>query len=246
MTTAPTGTTLGAIHMRLVYFQHHDTAEPVTPADLARVFHQLDLLVDYATRLITPKAAVVAYVQAKAKPHISIPKRTLEEAGESAEDLIARFAEELGVDLDAITIEEDPRQVGIDFTVVKARGGFVMTDLNDDDDDVTVTALRMGSPLEVLVEIPPSLWPFLALGLLALTERITTLPVRIARKRKEELLKSAILDRQTALVNDGRADVLAQLLIQEGPHRDERAPNEVLFLDPEDPEDELELASKPR
>jgi hypothetical protein len=113
------------------------------------------------------------------------------------------------------------------------------------DDDVTVTALRMGSPLEVLVEIPSALWPVLALGLLTLTERITTMPVRIARKRKEELLKSAILDRQTTLVNDGRADVLAQLLIQEGPHRDARAPDEVLFLDPEDPEDELELVSPP-
>lgn len=104
----------------------------------------------------------------------------------------------------------------------------------------SVIALRMESPLQAVLEIPLVTWPALAIGLLALTERIATMPVRISRKRKQELLKSAIVDKQTQLVVDSSADVLARLLLREGPDRRISGPSEVTFLDPDDPSEELE------
>lgn len=110
------------------------------------------------------------------------------------------------------------------------------------DEETWVVSVRMGSPLEVVLQIPAVLWSGIAIGLLALTERITTTPVRIARKRKEELLRSAILDQQIELVRAGSADVLAQLLLEEGPCRATRGPDNIAFLDPDDPDDQLEVA----
>jgi len=109
--------------------------------------------------------------------------------------------------------------------------------------DVSVVSVHMGSPLEVVLEIPAVLWSGVAIGLLALAERITTMPVRIARKRKEELLKTAVIDKQIELVNEGRADVLAEILLEEGPRRRTHGPDEVVFTDPDDPHDKLEAAA---
>lgn len=115
-------------------------------------------------------------------------------------------------------------------------GGRARTDPGS---GVAIRSIEMGSPMRAVVEIPPALWPVIGSGILLLIERIATAPVRIARKRKEELLKSVVLDVQTDLVKRGQAEVLAGLLRKEGPIR-LPGPDEVVFIDPDDPDDELD------
>jgi hypothetical protein len=107
------------------------------------------------------------------------------------------------------------------------------------DTSVSVVSIRMDSPLVAVVEIPAAVWLGAAVAFLALAERIATLPVRIARKRKEELLKIAIADAEIERVN-ARADALGLLLLDEGPRLDKRGPEEVVFMDPDEPDDELD------
>ena len=110
------------------------------------------------------------------------------------------------------------------------------------DSDVAVVSVQMASPLEVALEIPAALWLPFGFGFLALAERIATMGVRIARKRKQELLKAAITDKQIQLVSEGRADVLALLVLNEGPRAGSSGPDEIVFSDPNDPDDEVEAA----
>ena len=280
MSTVRAPTQLEAVHMRLVYFQpEHASAaeteaptrepEPVTPADLTRVFRQLELLIDYAQMLTsgpaerrrTPSAAAPAGVRIATYPHLrdsleskepDDPQKGREPSGEQGHDpglpvvpseYFARIvSEELGINPEDIKLRGLP--TGLDLIKKAIAQAGTGRSTPGDRGDVSVIALRMGSPLDILVEIPPATWPLLGFGLLALTERLATMPVRIARKRKQELLKSAMLDRQASIVNEGRADALAELLLREGPDRPSRAPDEVTFLDPGDPDDEL-IASSP-
>jgi hypothetical protein len=78
--------------------------------------------------------------------------------------------------------------------------------------EVQVITLRMESPLEVLLEIPAEVWLVSGFGLVALAERLATAPVRIARKRKEEILKSIALDHEIETIARARADTLAEAL----------------------------------
>lgn len=270
--------------MRLVYFRvehaslvESETLKPepelVTPADLTRVFHQLELLVDYAHMVTslstehrrTASAAAAAATAAAWTLMYDHLRESLESKGPDAPQTgselsreqqheptlpdtappteFARIvSEELGINPQDIAVRGEPTGLDLIKKII-ARSGRGRSSTGDRA-DVSVIALRMGSPLEILVEIPPATWPLLGFGLLALTERLATMPVRIARKRKEELLRSAMLARQTSMVIDGRADALAELLLREGPHRLSRAPDEVSFMDPGDPHDEL-VASGP-
>lgn len=246
---------------------------PITPADLTHVFQQLELLIDYAwltTQAPTepPRAGHsrashsyqtkalalwMAYSRLGAEPEDPETPEPREEqwhdpaTPETAPptELARIVSEELGVRLEDIELRESQLRgppSGQDL-IRKAQALSRSHELRlDDRAALSVVALRMGSPLEILVEIPPATWPLLGLGLLALAERIATMPVRIARKRREELLKSAMLDRQTSLVSNGRADVLAELLLRDG-HGPSKAPDEIAFLDPGDPDDELEAVS---
>jgi hypothetical protein len=90
-----------------------------------------------------------------------------------------------------------------------------------------------------VIDIAPALWTAIGSGVLLLVEQLATAPARVARKRKEELLKSAVLDAQTEIVKRGQAEVLAGLLRKEGPDR-KCGPDEVLFIDPNEPGAELD------
>lgn len=259
MSTTEARTTVGAMHMRLVYFSRvdRDGLAPVTPGDLTRVFRQLDLLVEYA-RSITPRPQPWAPYPPYPAPEFSretlLPdsqedqeavkralvttmKRLKEKAAEAAARLESGDLEGLSVD---DVLHDELWRARPD--VLPRAGWTISINRPASDEQIAVIALRMGSPLEVLVAIPLIAWPGIAIGLLALAERVTTMPVRITRKRKAELLKIAILDKQTQLVKDGQADVLAKLLLEEGPERRPHAPDEIVFLDPDEPEDELEAA----
>jgi len=115
-------------------------------------------------------------------------------------------------------------------------GAGARTDLGS---GVAIRSIEMRSPLIAVVEIAPALWPVIGSAILLLIEGIATAPARIARKRKEELLKSAVLDAKAEIVKRVQADVLAGLLRKEGPIR-LPGPDEVVFIDPDDPDDELD------
>jgi hypothetical protein len=109
---------------------------------------------------------------------------------------------------------------------------------------IDVVTVCMASPLEIVLDIPTAAWVGGLFGLLALAERIATAPVRISRKRKEELYEIAVLDRATAalsqprdLVAEAPADALSELILQA---RLGAGPDEITFFDPEDPDEELE------
>jgi RNA polymerase sigma factor (sigma-70 family) len=303
MSTVQAPTALGAIHMRVVYFAADSTAPtastPLLPADLTRVFRQLDLLVEYA-ELLT-QAASPALVDS---PWLRTATRTalrdirdddLVAAVRAGDDrafelLFERYrarisayvhemirdhdrAEDITQDVFIMALrrmrETDRALTFKPWIYALARKACVdalrrmrMTSALSPDTEMdeaspvsqpaspssktprhaSVISLRMGSPLDVVLEIPIVAWSFVGLGLLALAERIATAPVRIARKRRQELLKTAVIDRQTQLINDGKADVLAQLLLKEGPRGPTRGPDDITLFDPADPGDELDPA----
>ena len=94
----------------------------------------------------------------------------------------------------------------------------------------------MASPLVAVLEISPAMWLAYGFAIVALAERTATMKVRITRKRKEELLKIAVTDQGLA-----RADVLAELLLSEGPEHGRRGPVEVAFTDPGELQDVHDL-----
>jgi hypothetical protein len=101
---------------------------------------------------------------------------------------------------------------------------------------VVVATVRMESPLDVVLEIPAVVWLTSGLAFLALTERLATMPVRIARKRKDELLKIAVAHVEMQRLKH-QADVLAKLLQQQG-----APPDQVTFTTPGEPGDELTVS----
>lgn len=267
--------------MRVVYFdvteavgtQREPLVRPPLAADLSRVFHQLDLLLDYAPLVTAPPGLnvmggmasggaapggppeTVKQTLAKINQKVieyqkGFPKLTEQDleadliepaGGADIPEAIKRAAFELGIELPHAS-DEPPNFTTRSLAELRSR----ISRLSPTRPLGSVVSLRMDSPLEIVLEIPLVAWPGIAIGLLALAERIATMPVRIARKRKEEMLQSAILDKQTQLVSDGRADVLAELLLQQGPDRQVRGPDDIAFLDPEDPRDELEAVAVQR
>lgn len=135
------------------------------------------------------------------------------------------WQEQLRRDLLKIDIKGEPGKLGPDPTV-------------------SVVSVRMGSPLVAVLEIPPALWIGTAFAFLALAERIATAPVRISRKRKEELLRIAVTDEQIERIHI-RADSLSELLLDEGPREASRGPVEIVFTDPGDPDEEIVPATDP-
>ncbi len=96
-----------------------------------------------------------------------------------------------------------------------------------------IVELRMTSPLEVLLEIPPYWYPVLGGSLLLLAERICTFGPRVSAARKRSLLEAAVWDAERKRVAEGQADALAQLLLDQGPERDgPRGPDYLDVLDP--------------
>lgn len=102
---------------------------------------------------------------------------------------------------------------------------------------VHVVVLRMNSPLEVILEIPPPLWVVAGFGFIALAERIAIAPVRISRKRKEEILKSAQLDHKIKTIAEMRADALAETL--QANHDDPPRPELGFLIDVDDATEDL-------
>lgn len=202
-----------------------------TPADPARAFRQLELLIKYALLVTPPTKADLSPLWSSLYEKYVAPR---EEAS-----LLEMLEDVPGEEMPPAAPAESKRP---DRGLVPAVLEGLPYERSVRGPSVSVISIRMESPLQVVLEIPAVLWAGMAIGLLALAERITTTSVRIARKRKEELLKIAILDKQTELVRAGRADVLAQLLLEHGPQRTARGPDEIAFVDPNDPEDELETA----
>ena len=257
MSTTEVRTAIDAVHMRVVYFgspatpasstafssgrqwnmaaseAHVDSRRPTSAAELARVFHQLDLLLDYAW--------LITRLPALGRGDLIVGEPNLFGITDSSETILRRSIAEVlarsAVDLGELTAESQ-----VALKTLGISGGLHLRELTARQaaQQSRVVSLQMGSPLEVILELPLVAWPGLAIGLIALIDRIATAPARIARKRKQELLRSAILDKQTQLVVDGQADVLATLLLKEGPDRPVRGPSSVAFLDPEDPAGELE------
>jgi hypothetical protein len=86
--------------------------------------------------------------------------------------------------------------------------------------------VQMALPHAALLDIPAPLWVPMGFAILALIERIATMPARIAQKREQERLKTAIARKQIQLVSEGRADVLLHLAPKENRFPRE-SPNEV-------------------
>jgi len=157
MSTVQAPSKLGAVHVRLVYFKSGDAQliqadppqrAPVTPADLTRVFHQIELLIDHAF-LITASASV---------------------------DRAVIVGDELGVDPDDVQVRVTPTRGEFDPEQLKRLRRSVKRSVSEvlgrpRYEAVYVTRMRMGSPLDVLLEIPLATWPLLGLGLIALAER---------------------------------------------------------------------------
>ncbi len=226
-------TAVKAVHMRVTYFAAASSKlttsavrpEPVTPTALARATHQLELMIEYA--------ALLGDRQTKARNLVDQETSPLSESDPDVGDLVYLVGQ------DPFS-ERRPAELAKATAAVMARLTAKLSAQRDE--RVTVASVHLNSPLEVVLAIPVVVWPGLAIGLLALAELIATAPVRISRKRKEELLKSAILDTRIALAESGRADVLAELLLEEGP-APRLGPSEIVFDDPDEPEDELEYLS---
>ena len=236
--------------MRATYFtwlapdERPSPAPPrgVTPSDLAIAFRQLELLVDFAGRLGNEPPIGVG---AEPRPETKLVTESTP-GGETRVRIEYEYSAEYGAEPPDVAdlLWLDRSRATRELLRALSRSAPQGTRIGGIP-EVTAVSVRMDSPLEVVLEIPGSLWPILAFGLLALGERIATAPVRIARKRKKELLDLAILDAQIDLVNsrDARAlNVLGELLQDAGP-RSRRGPDEIVFEDPGDSDDELIAAN---
>jgi len=199
------------------YLTRHTAAASPLPDHLEGVFKQLRLLVAYAE--LVPRAKRPALT---AREREVLARVTL---GESNSDIAVRL--------------------GLSPGTIRAVMAATRRKLQRDTDllrqvtpEVTVASVHMASPLQVVLEIPGATWLALGFGLVALTERIATMPVRIERKRKDELLKVAITQEETVRLNH-RADVLAELLVREASQVPNSTPDEVVFTAPDDLDDNV-------
>lgn len=232
MTAARLGASVTAVHLRVTYFspipEPQHGKQPLLPEDVARVFRQLTLLVEYAK---------FAWSPAELEPITEVEIKVLAAVQVGVENISERFS-----------ITDDRAKEHLSSAIAKLDAMHVASEPAP----VEVVLVQMASPLNVVLEIPPAAWVPLGLGLVLLAEQIATMPVRIARKRKEELLKLALADRQIkSLLAENRlesleerAKVLGRLLLNEGPSADARGPSEVAFVDPDDPQDELEVSRR--
>jgi hypothetical protein len=98
-----------------------------------------------------------------------------------------------------------------------------------------VVTVRMGSPLEIVLHLPPEAWTAMAFGLVLLAERICTFGPRVSRRRRRPLLEATVCDEARKDLLAGRDDGPALSLLSEGPPG---GPTHIDFLDPEAPSDE--------
>lgn len=98
-----------------------------------------------------------------------------------------------------------------------------------------LVSIGSGSLL-VGVLIPASTAAYAGLGLMLLSERIATYRVRIARKRREELLKADEADDRRRALRSARADALATQLRRPSGVR----PSTMTYYDPDNPDSPLE------
>lgn len=231
MSTTDVRLAVDAIHMRVTYFaasaEQANRPHAIEPADVAAVFGQLDRLLDYAGLVQAPSlrgigAASVIIGDSSGEPRAGGPEV-------STRHLNIRM-------MPSGTFTWGPPGPPPPTTPGPLSGEIIIRPTGST--RPVIVSVRMGSPLEVLFEIPMVAWPGIGFGLLALAERIATSRVRISRKRKEELLRAAIIETETARVNEVRADVLGQLLLADG-RQTETRPDEVAFVDPEATHDEL-------
>jgi len=99
---------------------------------------------------------------------------------------------------------------------------------------VEVASIEIGS-LHVLLRIPGELVGQIGIGLVKLGERICISPIRVSRKRKEELLKKRIVEKAIEEVDNGRADGLALQILSNSQIPGLR-PKGLDVLDPGDPD----------
>jgi DNA-binding CsgD family transcriptional regulator len=234
MSISEVGAAVGAIHMRVVYFmaskesQTFEADPRLTPREqqILGLVAEGNTTRDIARLLLATERTVKAQLAGLyRKLDVASGSEVLARAKERAHSVVPAHLTRAVRQLELL-IEYAP----LVMPETRGRGGLV-----------TVVSARMDSPLEVVLEIPAVAWPGIAIGLLALAERITTTPVRIARNRKEKLLEIAILDKQIELVKAGRADALAQLLLREGPRpATSSGPYEIAFVDPDHPDEDLD------
>ena len=269
MALGSVGTTTRTVHMRATYFSGPPTmawaeaAASINPpgvsiTDVARALRQLELLVKYAT-LVQQRAPTASGADISAYsvllaalahlPRVASGERSVAEPSSGDDVVEAKIIEESvplrESGLPTHPLAEWPGLVPLLPQLSRVKwSSQVLADVapKSAEDQVSVISIEMRSPLTAVLEIPPTLWPVLGGGLLLLVERIATAPVRIARKQKEELLKIAALDQRIRQAQAGRADGFSDLLREEGP-RGSTGPTEVIFVDPDDPNDELETIS---
>jgi hypothetical protein len=103
----------------------------------------------------------------------------------------------------------------------------------------SIVSIEMRSPLIIVVAVPALLVAKYGNNLLILAERISSAPARIQRERKEEIVKTELLDQAQQAVREGRADAIALQLLGIGPAFPHLpGPSNIDFLDADDSDDD--------
>jgi hypothetical protein len=105
----------------------------------------------------------------------------------------------------------------------------------------SVVSIKMRSPLQVAVAIPPEAYPALVPGLVLLAYKICRFGPRVSAARAKDLRDKAMYDQQKKLILEGKADAFAFVLAEHP------MPDRMDFLGPgEDPDVvEMEQLSAP-
>lgn len=85
---------------------------------------------------------------------------------------------------------------------------------------VEIVSVSMGSPLKVVLKIPASVIEHIASSAIRIGAQICEFPSRVGAGRAENKLRKAVAERQTTLVQQGRADAIVLDLLAGTPgHR---------------------------
>jgi len=227
-TTGVTRTATSPIRVRVVY---EPADSVIIPSDIAGVFTQLTSCLDVA-RAVTQTTITCA----ADRPALDEPFDPLRGLRPRPPEVRKR---------PPLTLEEHVAEaVDESFQLVMSYAELRNRQDSDQlayDRQVTVVAITMQSPLHVLLQVDPKVWPVIGFAFVALLERIATMGVRIGRKRREELLRSQVLDEVSKGVREGQLDRLLPLLREPGPSTGSvLGLDAVTIHDPNHPDDPLE------